>query len=211
MVRISVLILFTMLFIQPVVARLPQQLNGEPIPSLAPMVKEVAPAVVNISTRRSINRQQSPLLNDPFFQHFFKQKPNQQHKRPNSLGSGVVIDAEKGLIISNYHVVGKADEITVTLKDGRELKASLLGTDPESDVALLQVPAVGLSQVKLADSDDLQVGDFVVAIGNPFGLGQTVTSGIVSALGRSGLGIEATKTLFKPMHQSIPVTQVAHW
>lgn len=190
MFRISVLTLFVILFIQPVSAALPQQLNGERMPSLAPMVKEVAPAVVNISTRSSINRQQSPLLNDPFFQYFFKQKPNQQRKRPNSLGSGVVINAEKGLIISNHHVVGKADEITVTLKDGRELKASLLGTDPESDVALLQVPAIGLSQVKLADSDDLQVGDFVVAIGNPFGLGQTVTSGIVSALGRSGLGIE---------------------
>ena len=190
MVRISVIILFTMLFIQPVAARLPQQINGEPMPSLAPMVKEVAHAVVNIATRSTVYRQQNPLLNDPFFRHFFKQRPNQQRKRPNSLGSGVVIDAEKGLIISNHHVVGKADEITVTLKDGRELKATLLGTDPESDVALLQVPAVGLSQVKLSDSDILEVGDFVVAIGNPFGLGQTVTSGIVSALGRSGLGIE---------------------
>lgn len=190
MTRISLLTLIVILFVQPVSAALPQQLNGEPMPSLAPMVKTIAPAVVNIATRSTFNMQQSPLLNDPFFRHFFKQQPNLQRKRPNSLGSGVVINAQKGLIISNHHVVDKADEITVTLKDGRELKATLLGSDPESDVALLQVPAIDLNEVKLANSDDLQVGDFVVAIGNPFGLGQTVTSGIVSALGRSGLGIE---------------------
>jgi len=188
--RISLLTLIVVLFVQPVSAALPLQLNGEPMPSLAPMVKTVAPAVVNIATHSSFSLQHSPLLNDPFFRHFFKQQPKLQRKRPNSLGSGVVINATKGLIITNHHVVDKADEITVTLKDGRELKATLLGTDPESDVALLQVPAIGLSEVKLADSDILQVGDFVVAIGNPFGLGQTVTSGIISALGRSGLGIE---------------------
>jgi len=190
MARLPVIGFLVFLFMQPVLAELPLQLNGEKLPSLAPMVKEVAPAVVNISTRSTINVQQNPLLNDPFFRHFFQQKPNQQRRRSQSLGSGVVVDAQKGLIISNHHVVGKADEITVTLKDGRELKATLLGSDPEADVALLQVPAVALSQIKFAESDQLEVGDFVVAIGNPFGLGQTVTSGIVSALGRSGLGIE---------------------
>ena len=190
MARLPVIGFLVFLFMQPVLAELPLQLNGEKLPSLAPMVKEVAPAVVNISTRSTINVQQNPLLNDPFFRHFFQQKPNQQRRRSQSLGSGVVVDAQKGLIISNHHVVGKADEITVTLKDGRELKATLLGSDPEVDVALLQVPAVALSQIKFAESDQLEVGDFVVAIGNPFGLGQTVTSGIVSALGRSGLGIE---------------------
>jgi len=172
-------------------AALPQQLNGEKLPSLAPMVKQIAPAVVNISTRSKANIQQNPLFNDPFFRHFFRQSPqNTQRNRPQSLGSGVVIDAQRGLVISNHHVVGRAAEITVTLKDGRELKAELLGSDPEADVALLKIPAVGLTEIELANSDVLEVGDFVVAIGNPFGLGQTVTSGIVSAMGRSGLGIE---------------------
>jgi len=179
-----------LLLTQNAYAALPQQVNGEKLPSLAPMVKETAPAVVNISTRSRVNIQQNPLFNDPFFRHFFRQSPNSQQSQPQSLGSGVVIDAEKGLVISNHHVVGKAGEITVTLKDGRELKAQLLGSDPEADVALLKVPAVGLTDIKLANSDLLEVGDFVVAIGNPFGLGQTVTSGIVSAMGRSGLGIE---------------------
>jgi len=190
MFRISFVGLLIALLFQPVNAALPQQLNGERMPSLAPMVKEVSSAVVNISTRSTINVKHNPLLNDPMFRRFFQQKQNKQVRRPQSLGSGVVVDAQKGLIITNHHVVGKADEITVTLKDGRELKATLLGSDAEADVALLQVPAVGLSQITLADSENLQVGDFVVAIGNPFGLGQTVTSGIVSALGRSGLGIE---------------------
>lgn len=172
-------------------AALPLQLDGKKLPSLAPMVKVIAPAVVNISTRSKVNIQQNPLFNDPFFRHFFQQRPNNtEATRPQSLGSGVVIDAQKGLIISNHHVVGNAIEITVTLKDGRELRAELLGTDPGADVALLRVPAVALTEIKMADSDALEVGDFVVAIGNPFGLGQTVTSGIISAKGRSGLGIE---------------------
>ncbi len=196
MMRLSIYTLILVLSMQvslpSVFAALPQQINGEKLPTLAPMVSQVAPAVVNISTRNHIAVQQNPLLNDPFFRHFFRQPPRAQKKqnRPQSLGSGVVIDAERGLVISNNHVVGGADEIIVTLRDGRELKAKLLGSDPEADVALLQVPAAGLTQIRLADSDALQVGDFVVAIGNPFGLGQTVTSGIVSALGRSGLGIE---------------------
>jgi len=187
-----ILLLLTHINLAVVSAALPMQVNGEKLPTLAPMISRVAPAVVNISTRSHIARQQNPLLNDPFFRHFFRQPPRAQKRqmRPQSLGSGVVIDAEKGLVISNNHVVGNADEIIVTLRDGRELKAKLLGTDPEADVALLQVPAEALTAIKLADSDALQVGDFVVAIGNPFGLGQTVTSGIVSAMGRSGLGIE---------------------
>ncbi|VAW67029.1 HtrA protease/chaperone protein [hydrothermal vent metagenome] len=187
-----ILLLLTHINLAVVSAALPMQVNGEKLPTLAPMISRVAPAVVNISTRSHIARQQNPLLNDPFFRHFFRQPPRAQKRqmRPQSLGSGVVIDAEKGLVISNNHVVGDADEIIVTLRDGRELKAKLLGADPEADVALLQVPAEALTAIKLADSDALQVGDFVVAIGNPFGLGQTVTSGIVSAMGRSGLGIE---------------------
>lgn len=184
-------LLVLQLLIQPAAAVLPAQVNGEKLPSLAPMVKLVSPAVVNISTRSNTRVKQNPLMSDPFFRHFFGQRPQQQQKsRPQSLGSGVVINAGKGLVISNHHVVANADEITVTLRDGRELKAELLGTDPEADVALLRIPSVALTEIKLANSDLLEVGDFVVAIGNPFGLGQTVTSGIVSAVGRSGLGIE---------------------
>ncbi len=172
------------------VAALPQTVEGQPLPSLAPMVERVTPAVVNISTRSHMNVRQNPLLNDPFFRRFFRAPPQQQPQTQQSLGSGVVIDAERGYVITNHHVIGRADEITVTLRDGRELKAELVGSDPESDVAILRVPAENLTAIRLADSDQLKVGDFVVAIGNPFGLGQTVTSGIVSALGRSGLGIE---------------------
>ena len=171
-------------------AAIPAQLKGQALPSLADMVEQVTPAVVNISTSSKVNISQNPLFNDPFFRRFFDIPNQPQQSRPQSLGSGVVIDAEKGYIITNNHVVGRADEITITLRDGRELQARLLGSDPEADVALLQVPAKGLTAIKLADSSELRVGDFVVAIGNPFGLGQTVTSGIVSALGRSGLGIE---------------------
>jgi serine protease Do/serine protease DegQ len=171
-------------------AVLPAKVDGQPLPTLAPMVERVTPAVVNISTLSHINVQQNPLLNDPFFRHFFNVPQQQRRSMPQSLGSGVVIDAEQGYVITNHHVIGRADEITVTLRDGRELRAELVGSDPASDVAILKVPAENLKAIRLADSDDLQVGDFVVAIGNPFGLGQTVTSGIVSALGRSGLGIE---------------------
>lgn len=173
-------------------AALPNAVDNQSLPTLAPMVSRVTPAVVNISTRSHININQNPLFNDPFFRRFFnvpERMPRQQAK-PQSLGSGVVIDAAKGYVITNHHVIGRADEITVTLRDGRELSAKLVGSDPESDVAILKVAAEGLTDIPMADSDNLQVGDFVVAIGNPFGLGQTVTSGIVSALGRSGLGIE---------------------
>ena len=174
-------------------ALLPDKVDNKPLPSLAPMVKKVMPSVVNIATRSHRNVRQNALLNDPFFRRFFNLpdlREQRRNSRPQSLGSGVVIDAEQGFVITNNHVIKGADEIMVTLRDGRELKAKLVGTDPAADVAVLQVPADGLTAIKLADSDTLQVGDFVVAIGNPFGLGQTVTSGIVSALGRSGLGIE---------------------
>ena len=185
-----VLGLFMVLNVGLAQAAIPAQLDGQALPSLANMVERVTPAVVNISTRSKVNISQNPLFNDPFFRRFFDIPNQPQQSRPQSLGSGVVIDANKGYIITNHHVVGRADEITITLRDGRELQAKLLGSDPEVDVALLQVPAKGLTAIQLADSTDLRVGDFVVAIGNPFGLGQTVTSGIVSALGRSGLGIE---------------------
>lgn len=163
--------------------------KGE-LPTLAPMLDRSKPAVVNIATRSHVRVQDNPLLNDPFFRHFFN-LPEQPRVRPRqSLGSGVIVDAREGLVITNNHVIRGADEITVSLHDGRNFQAEIVGTDPATDVALIKIPPENLSALPLADSDALRVGDFVVAIGNPFGLGQTVTSGIVSALGRSGLGIE---------------------
>lgn len=168
----------------------PTGVDGQPLPSLAPMLRKTTPAVVNISTRTQIQEAEHPLMRDPFFRHFFE-IPNQPRRRENSsLGSGVIVDSRRGYVLTNNHVIDKADEILVTLSDGRKLNAKLVGADPDSDIAVIKVEAKDLTEVSVADSDKLEVGDFVVAIGNPFGLGQTVTSGIVSALGRSGLGIE---------------------
>ncbi|MGJ0486605.1 MAG: DegQ family serine endoprotease [Methylomicrobium sp.] len=175
----------------PAAAALPAFLGGQSMPSLAPMLEKSMPAVVNISTTTKIEVAQNPLLQDPFFRHFFNlpnQSPRQQQK--SSLGSGVIIDSDKGYVLTNNHVIDKADKIMVTLSDGRQLDAHLIGADPEADVAVIQIPGDNLTELPMADSSQLKVGDFVVAIGNPFGLGQTVTSGIISALGRSGLGIE---------------------
>lgn len=163
--------------------------DGQALPSLAPMLEKSMPAVVNISTTKNVQQRESPLLKDPFLRHFF-QLPKQQRQQKNSLGSGVIIDKNNGYVLTNNHVIDKADKIMVTLRDGRQLNATLLGTDPEADVAVIQIPAEHLTELPIADSNQLRVGDFVVAIGNPFGLGQTVTSGIISALGRTGLGIE---------------------
>jgi len=170
-------------------AGLPVNVDGQAVPSLAPMLEKSMPAVVNISTTKNVQRRDSPLLRDPFFKHFFK-LPRQQQQQKNSLGSGVIIDSAKGYVLTNNHVIDKADKIMVTLSDGRNFDATLLGTDPEADVAVIQIAAENLTQLPIANSSELKVGDFVVAIGNPFGLGQTVTSGIISALGRTGLGIE---------------------
>ncbi len=181
------------LLIQVAVAALPFNWFGDDdqMPTLAPMLEQSQPAVVNIATKSHVRIRDNPLLNDPFFRRFFdipEQKP--RHKTKQSLGSGVVFDAKQGLVLTNNHVIQRADEITVSLTDGRSFKAELVGTDPATDVALIKIPAESLTALPLANSDKLRVGDFVVAIGNPFGLGQTVTSGIVSAMGRSGLGIE---------------------
>jgi len=168
----------------------PESVDGQRLPSLAPMLKRAMPAVVNISTRTRIEVAEHPLMRDPFFRHFFNIPDAPRERQSSSLGSGVIVDANRGYIITNNHVIDKAQEIMVNLHDGRTLSAKLIGTDPESDVAVIKVEPQNLTALPIADSDQLQVGDFVVAIGNPFGLGQTVTSGIVSALGRSGLGIE---------------------
>lgn len=178
-------------------AALPAAVEGEPLPSLAPMLERVTPAVVNISTVTAIKADEHPLLRDPFFRFFFDVPKEQSERKDQSLGSGVIVDAEKGLVLTNHHVVQKADEIEVRLHDGRELVAKLIGSDSETDIALLRIPAQRLTAVGMADSNSLRVGDFVVAIGSPFGLSQTVTSGIVSALGRSGLGIEGFESFIQ--------------
>jgi Do/DeqQ family serine protease len=178
-------------FITPVVnAALPIQLDGEELPSLAPMLENVTPGVVNIATEGKIQLRQNPLFADPLFRRFFN-VPNQPlERKTSSLGSGVIVDEKRGLVLTNNHVIANAHQITVTLRDGRQLEAEVVGTDPATDVAVIKIPADNLTALKTTNSDNLRVGDFVVAIGNPFGLGQTVTSGIVSALSRSGLGIE---------------------
>jgi Do/DeqQ family serine protease len=172
-------------------AGLPAIVDGAPLPSLAPMVETVLPAVVNISTRGRVSMRENPLMQDPFFRRFFGAPQTQPRERQtSSLGSGVIIDAAAGHVVTNQHVIGNADEITVRLHDGRSVQAEVIGSDPNADIAVIKIPAQGLTAIDLGNSDRLRVGDFVVAIGNPFGLGQTVTLGIVSALGRSGLGIE---------------------
>lgn len=173
-------------------AGLPLALDGETLPSLAPMLEDVLPSVVNISTEGRVSAGSSPFQSDPFFERFFNMMPDSQprQRRTQSLGSGVIIDSESGYVVTNHHVIENADQIRVRLDDGRSFEAKVVGADPEADVAVIQIPAQGLKPINIGDSDSLRVGDFVVAIGNPFGLSQTATSGIVSALGRSGLGIE---------------------
>jgi len=186
-----ILILSLALLVIPVSqASLPAAVNGEPLPTLAPMLENTRPAVVNIATTTHRRLQRTPLLEDPFFRWFFQEAPRYREQEEQSLGSGIIVDASRGYVLTNNHVVDEADEIKVTLQDGRSFTARLLGKDPEMDIAVLRIPAEHLRALPWADSDKLRVGDFVVAIGSPFGLNQTVTSGIVSALGRSGLGIE---------------------
>lgn len=178
-------------------AAVPLALDEQPLPSLAPMLERTLPAVVNISTITRIETTEHPLLSDPFFRHFFDLPRRSPRQESNSLGSGIVVDAQQGLVLTNQHVIGKATEIHVRLHDGRTLTAELVGADSETDIAVLRIPAETLTALPLADSDHLRVGDFVVAIGNPFGLSQTVTSGIISGLGRSGLGIEGYESFIQ--------------
>ena len=174
----------------PAYAALPLELpGGQEMPTLAPMLDRVNPAVVNIATSTTVPVR-NPLFEDPFFRRFFNVPDRQRYRQTRSAGSGVVVDAAGGYIVTNNHVVQRADNIDVTLADGRLLEATMVGSDPQVDLAVLKVDPDELVEIGFADSNDLRVGDFVVAIGNPFGLNQTVTSGIISALGRSGLGIE---------------------
>jgi serine protease Do/serine protease DegQ len=158
------------------------------LPTLAPILEKVTPAVVNIAVLQRSPEEQNPLMRDPFFRRFFG-GPGQAEPQI-AAGSGVIVDAKNGYVMTNAHVVKDAREVLVTLKDNRRLPAKLVGADPGTDIAVVRVDPQNLVDVKFGDSDALQVGDFLIAIGNPFGLGQTATSGIVSALGRSGLSME---------------------
>jgi serine protease Do/serine protease DegQ len=166
----------------------PAALTQAGVPSLAPMLKRVLPSVVGVVSEGEVQIANNPLLNDPFFRYFFDLPQRAPREKTRGLGSGVIVDAKRGYIITNSHVVEDATKVTVKLADDREIVAKIVGSDPETDVAVIQVSADDLQALPVADSDQLQVGDFVVAIGNPFGLRQTVTSGIVSGLGRSGIG-----------------------
>lgn len=183
----AVALLLTTFLLCSAQAGLPTSDGYQKLPSLAPMLKRTTPAVVNIATTGTVSVQ-NPLMQDPFFRRFFRAP--RQTRPTQSLGSGVIVDADQGLILTNHHVIKHARQITVTLSDGRESSAQLIGADAKADLAVIRIKEPELSAVEWFDSENLEVGDFVVAIGNPFGLGQTVTSGIVSALGRSGLGIE---------------------
>jgi len=168
-------------------AALPVSIDGRAVTSLAPLVETASPAVVNIRVSQTVNRR-SP-FGDEAFRRFFgiPDMPGRNNQRVASAGSGVIVDAERGYILTNHHVVGDADEIQISLIDGEILDAEIVGSDPATDIAVIKVEAEGLTEMPIGDSNGARVGDFVIAIGNPFGLGHTVTSGIISALGRTGI------------------------
>jgi len=187
-IRLALLVL-TLTFGAPslVMAQVSDLKTGALVPTLAPLVRQVTPAVVNISVHGRV-REDNPLYRDPMFREFFD-VPKQIEKEVNATGSGVIVDALRGYVLTNNHVVEGTSTVQVTTKEGRQFSAKVIGRDPPTDVAVLQIQnPVGLKALAFGDSDALEVGDFVLAIGNPFGLGQTVTSGLVSALGRTGLG-----------------------
>ena len=167
-------------------AALPPDAGTAALPSLAPMLQNVTPAVVNIQSKQVV-RVRNPLAEDPLFRQLFGMSDAPQERIQQSLGSGVIVDAQRGLVLTNNHMIAAADGITVTLADGRTLEGKVVGADPDSDIALVRIPAQNLTAIRLADSTLLRVGDFVVAVGNPYGFGQSVTSGIVSGLARTGL------------------------
>lgn len=204
------LVSFSTFLIKPAFAEIHMTHSQGQVPTLADILEETSSAVVNIAAgaKSELNRSDNyrdpfkdPFFNDPMFRHFFRdfpfehrefqdnrRQPKQQEAQ--SIGSGVIVNAEKGYILTNHHVIRNADKIFVLLKDKRKLDAEVIGSDPETDIAVLKVKAKNLTALPLGNSDKTRVGDYVAAIGNPFGLSHTVTSGIVSALGRSGLGIE---------------------
>jgi serine protease Do/serine protease DegQ len=170
-------------------ARAAVPVDNRGLPTLAPIVSQVTPAVVNISVVTRAPMEDNPLFRDPFFRRFFN-LPERPQRREQAAGSGVIVDAQHGYVLTNHHVIRQAEQVLVTLKDRRQFQARVVGSDAGTDVAVLQIQARDLVALRFGDSDHLSVGDYVLAIGNPFGIGQTVTSGIISALGRSGLSPE---------------------
>ncbi|WDC11803.1 serine endoprotease DegQ [Escherichia albertii] len=179
------------------VASIPGQVAGQPpLPSLAPMLEKVLPAVVSVRVEGTASQDQK--IPEEFKKFFGDDLPEQPAQPFEGLGSGVIINANKGYVLTNNHVINQAQKISIQLNDGREFDAKLIGGDGQSDIALLQIQNPGkLTQIAIADSDKLRVGDFAVAVGNPFGLGQTATSGIISALGRSGLNLEGLENFIQ--------------
>jgi Do/DeqQ family serine protease len=188
MIRSVLFALLLALFLGAHAAQPPVDARG--MPTLAPLVNEVTPAVVNISVITRSPLEDNPLFRDPFFRRFFNLPDRPPQRQEQAAGSGVIMDAARGYVLTNNHVIRNAEQVIVTLKDRRVVPAKLVGADPGTDIALLQIEAKNLTAIRFGDSDALQIGDYVIAIGNPFGIGQTVTSGIVSALGRSGLSPE---------------------
>ena len=186
---VVLLLAFAVAAAAPVEAQWPYADGSGGKPTLAPLLKRVTPAVVNIAVIDETPVPRNPMFNDPFFRRFFDLPPQRRPRsRPRqSVGSGVIVDAERGYVMTNHHVVDDADKLVVTLADRRSFDAELVGSDAGTDIAVLKIEADDLTALDFGDSEALEVGDFVLAIGNPFGIGQTVTSGIVSALGRTGL------------------------
>ncbi|MGQ23023.1 serine endoprotease DegQ [Escherichia coli] len=179
------------------VASIPGQVADQaPLPSLAPMLEKVLPAVVSVRVEGTASQGQK--IPEEFKKFFGDDLPDQPAQPFEGLGSGVIINANKGYVLTNNHVINQAQKISIQLNDGREFDAKLIGSDDQSDIALLQIQNPSkLTQIAIADSDKLRVGDFAVAVGNPFGLGQTATSGIISALGRSGLNLEGLENFIQ--------------
>jgi serine protease Do/serine protease DegQ len=186
-ITLTIFVLISFLGVNSIaLAKLPAVVNGQVLPSLADMLERVTPAVVNISTKSTT---QITDVKDPVYRHFFGNSLPAKKKIIGS-GSGIIVDAEYGYIVTNAHVIDGAGKIIVTLKDKRQFYAVLIGKDLKADVAVIRIQPDRLEEMRIANSKKTRVGDFVVAIGNPYGLGQSVSSGIVSALGRTGLGIE---------------------
>jgi serine protease Do/serine protease DegQ len=184
-------LLLTIAAMSSAYAALPLSVKGQPVTSLAPLVEEVSPAVVNIRVSQTVTRRNS--FGDDAFRRFFGLPDGggggggSGSQEIASAGSGVIVDAQRGYILTNHHVVADADAIQISLIDGTVLDAEIVGSDPATDIAVIKVDADGLTEMPIGDSTGARVGDFVIAIGNPFGLGHTVTSGIISALGRTGI------------------------
>jgi serine protease DegQ len=166
----------------------PGELGGKPASSYSLAAKRAMPSVVNIFTSKEVKMPRHPFMDDPLFRRFFGDQYDAETQRSSSLGSGVIVGTE-GYILTNHHVVEAADEIEIALNDGRQARARAVGSDPETDLAVLKVDLKGLPAITFGRPEQVSIGDVVLAIGNPFGVGQTVTMGIVSATGRSHLGI----------------------